>query len=41
MKRRHAAALVMMGWYMMRSPLPHLNPHAFHANTAKLRSAIH
>ena len=33
MKPRHAAALTLVVWYLMRPPLPHLNAHAFHADT--------
>ena len=34
MKPRHAAALALVGWYLMRPPLPHLNAHATHTDTA-------
>jgi hypothetical protein len=31
---RHVAALALVGWYLMRPPLPHLNTHAVHKDTA-------
>jgi hypothetical protein len=31
---RHAAALALVGWYLMRPPLPHLNAHATNTDTA-------
>jgi hypothetical protein len=34
MRLRYTAALALAVWYLMRPPLPHLNPHAFHADTA-------
>ena len=33
MKPRHAAALALVVWYLMRPPLPHLNAHAIHPDT--------
>jgi hypothetical protein len=34
MKPRHAAALALVVWYLMQPPLPHLNTHAVHKDTA-------
>src|SRR5258707_489642 len=34
MKPSHAAAFALVVWYLMRPPLPHLNPHAVHKDTA-------
>jgi hypothetical protein len=34
MKFRHAVALALVIWYLMRPPLPHLNAHAPHTHTA-------
>jgi len=34
MKFRHAVALVLVIWYLMRPPLPHLNTHAVHTHGA-------
>jgi hypothetical protein len=34
MKPRYAAALALVVWYLMRPPLPHLNAHATHTDTA-------
>jgi hypothetical protein len=34
MKARHAAALALVVWYLMRPPLPHLSTHAVHKDTA-------
>jgi hypothetical protein len=31
---RHVAALALVGWYLMQPPLPHLNTHAVHKDTA-------
>ena len=28
MKLQHTIALALIGWYLMRPPLPHLNAHA-------------
>jgi hypothetical protein len=33
MKLRHAAALALVVWYLMRPPLPHLNAHAIYTDT--------
>jgi hypothetical protein len=38
MKLSHAAALALVGWYLMRPPLPHLNAHAANTNTVASRS---
>ena len=34
MKSRHAAALALVVWYLMRPPLPHLYTYAVHKDTA-------
>ena len=34
MKLPSAAALALVGWYLMRPPLPHLNAHATRTDTA-------
>ena len=34
MTPRHAAAFALVGWYLMRPPLPHLNTHAVHKDSA-------
>jgi hypothetical protein len=34
MKPRHAVALALVVWYLMRPPLPHLNTHAVQKDTA-------
>jgi hypothetical protein len=34
MKPRYAAALALVVWYLIRPPLPHLNAHATHTDTA-------
>ncbi|MFZ1120710.1 MAG: hypothetical protein WAN81_10825 [Candidatus Binataceae bacterium] len=34
MKFRHAVVLVLVIWYLMRPPLPHLNTHAVHTHGA-------
>jgi hypothetical protein len=34
MKPRYAAALALVGWYLMMPPLPHLNAHAIHVAAA-------
>ena len=34
MKFRHAIALALVIWYLMRPPLPHLSTHALHTHTA-------
>jgi hypothetical protein len=34
MKLRHAATLAMVVWYLMQLPLPHLNTHAVHKDSA-------
>ncbi len=34
MKLQHAAALALVGWYLIRPPLPHLNAHDSHTDTA-------
>jgi hypothetical protein len=34
MKFRHAVALVLVIWYLMRPPLPDLNTHAVHTHGA-------
>jgi len=34
MKPRYAATLALVVWYLMRPPLPHLNAHAIHTDTA-------
>jgi hypothetical protein len=36
MNLHHAVALALVGWYLMRPPLPDLNAHAIHKNTAPL-----
>ena len=33
MKVQHTTALALIGWYLMRPPLPHLNAHATNTNT--------
>jgi hypothetical protein len=34
MKPRHVATLALVGWCLMAPPLPHLNTHAVHKDTA-------
>ena len=34
MKLRQATALTLVGWCLMRPPLPHLNAHAIHVAAA-------
>ena len=35
MNARPAVALALVGWYLMRPPLPHLNARAIHTDTAE------
>jgi len=34
MKFRHSVALPLVGWFLMRPPMPHLNPSALHTDAA-------
>ena len=38
MKLKHTTALALIGWYLMRPPLPHLNAHAASTDNAASRS---
>jgi len=38
MKLQHAAALALVGWYLIRPPVPHLNALDSHTDTAALPS---
>ena len=38
MNARRSTVLALVGWYLMRPPLMHLNAHAIHTDTASPKS---